>query len=492
MTAPSRPRTPRRRRSSNTRLALIGTVAIVGLLLAVYVSYGANSGLPFKEYRTFRVELPDANRLVRASQVRIAGVRVGLVTEVGAVSPSADDPEARLRAWAEVKLPADAERIPVDSTSSVRPASVLGATYLDIVPGTSSRSIEDGDTLPLRQSGERVELTDLLDVFDERTRRDVQGSITALGDGVTGRGAALGETVMLVRRILAPLEQVTANLGADATRLGPAIASYERLIGAFAAERPAMERGITAAGRTLDAMSRSRDALGATIDRLPGTAATTTTALARLRPALDGLAAMSARLRPAAVRLPSGLTALNDLLSDATKAFRAFRPANPRLEQAGDALRRLAEAPEVDGLVRKVGDTFVAAQPVVAASADAQEHCNSVATFAQNITSVFGDNGYGEGPSVIGVRLKSLGGSSPLEMLQNGEKLPGLHLNYTPNQNADECEAGNEPFSFDRQSLTNPPGLQSTVHVETTVDPEMTRQARSVGLFNPIPQGVGR
>ncbi|MGE4425130.1 MAG: MlaD family protein [Solirubrobacteraceae bacterium] len=492
MTGPVRSRPPRRRRSPDWRLAVVGTVAIIGLLVAVYVSYGANSGLPLKEYRTFRVELPDANRLVRASQVRIAGVRVGLVEEIGAVSPSAVDPSARLRAWAEVKLPADVGRIPVDSTVSVRPASVLGATYLDIVPGRSKRSIGDGDTLPLRQARERVELTDLLDVFDEGTRRSVQGSITALGDGLIGRGAALGDTVSLTRRLLAPLREVTDNLADAATRLGPAIASYERLIGAFSAERPAMERGVGSAATTFGALSRSRPALGATIDRIPGTATTATTALTRLRPALDDLADVSARLRPAALQLPAGLKQLNDLFDDATVAFRAFRPANPRLQAAGDALWTLAERPEVDGLVRKVGDTFVAAEPVVAASADAQVHCNSVAVFAQNITSVFGDNGYGEGPSVIGVRLKSLGGSSPLEMLQNGEKLPGLHLNYTPNQNAEECEAGNEPFSFDRRSLTNPPGAQSRSHVETTVDPEMTRQARAVGLFNPIPQGLTR
>ncbi|MDX8153789.1 MlaD family protein [Patulibacter brassicae] len=471
-------------------MALVGTIAIAALLVAVYVSYGANSGLPLKEYRTFRVELPDANRLVRASQVRIAGMRVGLVEKVGAVSPSADDPTGRLRAWAEVKLPADAQRIPVDSTVSVRPASVLGATYLDIVPGRSSRSLENGETLPLRQARERVELTDLLDVFDRRTRRSVQGTITALGDGLVGRGAALGETVSLTRRLLEPLRLVADNLADPATRLGPAISSYDRLVGAFSAERPALERGVTGASRTFAALSRSRPALGATIDRLPGTAATTTAALARLRPALEDLAGVSARLRPAALRLPAGLTALNDVFRDATGAFRAFRPASPRLGAAGEALRVFAERPQVDGLVRKLGDTFVAAEPVVAASADAQEYCNSIAVFAQNITSVFGDNGFGEGPAVIGVRLKSLGGSSPIEMLQNGEKLPGLHLNYTPKQNAQECEAGNEPFSFDRQSLTNPPGLQSRSHVETTVDPEMTRQARAAGLFDPIPESV--
>ncbi|MGE4426109.1 MAG: MlaD family protein, partial [Solirubrobacteraceae bacterium] len=146
----------RRRKDASRWFPLIGIVAIVGLLFVVYVSYTANDGVPGRNYREVRVAVPDANRMVVNNQVRIAGVRVGQIVGIEPIPGEDDDaPSAML----DIKLDMDAPEIPVDTTAKVRPASILGATYLDLVPGDSRRTLAGGDTLPLEQASRNVELT---------------------------------------------------------------------------------------------------------------------------------------------------------------------------------------------------------------------------------------------------------------------------------------------------------------------------------------------
>ena len=64
---------------------------------------------------------------------------------------------------------------------------------------------------------------------------------------------------------------------------------------------------------------------------------------------------------------------------------------------------------------------------------------------------------------------------------------PDLHLNYYPNMNAQECEAGNEPFNADEQAIGNPAGLQPTTTEDTDPPAIATRRARAAGLLDHIP-----
>ena len=80
---------------------LIGAVTTLIVVVAVFLSYNANNGLPFVPTYNIKVALPQASGLQKSNQVKIAGTRVGVVDSVSAH----EDPRTgRIYAVASLKL----------------------------------------------------------------------------------------------------------------------------------------------------------------------------------------------------------------------------------------------------------------------------------------------------------------------------------------------------------------------------------------------------
>ena len=60
---------------------LIGAATVLVILVAVFLSYNANKGLPFVPTYQLNAEVPSAAQLVVGNDVKIGGTRVGAVTD---------------------------------------------------------------------------------------------------------------------------------------------------------------------------------------------------------------------------------------------------------------------------------------------------------------------------------------------------------------------------------------------------------------------------
>ena len=58
---------------------LIGAATMLVVIVAVFLAYNANQGLPFVPTYELNAEVPSAANLVRGNEVRIGGSRVGVV-----------------------------------------------------------------------------------------------------------------------------------------------------------------------------------------------------------------------------------------------------------------------------------------------------------------------------------------------------------------------------------------------------------------------------
>ena len=58
---------------------LIGAATTLVVIVAVFLAYNANSGLPFVPTYELKAEVPNAANLVKGNDVRIGGTRVGVV-----------------------------------------------------------------------------------------------------------------------------------------------------------------------------------------------------------------------------------------------------------------------------------------------------------------------------------------------------------------------------------------------------------------------------
>src|SRR5690606_15735411 len=103
--------------------------------------------------------------------------------------PAADGKPAHARV--RLKIDRDVGPLPVDSEVTIRPASVLGATYVEVELGQSSETVPEGGALGLERAAGTVELTDLLDVFDEATARSFRAALRESATGLAARGRSL-------------------------------------------------------------------------------------------------------------------------------------------------------------------------------------------------------------------------------------------------------------------------------------------------------------
>ncbi len=85
---------------------LIGAITTLIVVVAVYLSYNANNGLPFVPTYNIKVELPQTSGLQASNVVRVGGSRVGIVE---ALSVHQDRGHRPVTAIAHLKLEKDLE-----------------------------------------------------------------------------------------------------------------------------------------------------------------------------------------------------------------------------------------------------------------------------------------------------------------------------------------------------------------------------------------------
>lgn len=466
----------RRRADGRGRLLAIGLAGIVVVLAIVVVAYRANSGLPFQPVYGITVEVPNALRLVRNNDVRIAGVRAGRIDRVEAVVGGRST-HARLT----LALREDVGPLRSDTRARVRPASILGTNYLDLLPGEHGHELPSGSALPLARASSTVELTDLLDVFDRASGRRLQALLGEVGPGLAGRGPGLNQALGDLPGTLRELALVSRALARPATRLGPFVVALDRAAQALAPVRGALAGAIEGAAGTLATLADHGPALAAALDALPPAEASTTRAFVRLRPALDDLARLSTALEPAVGLLPRAVPTVNRTLTAGLRPLRDLRPFAGALGASLVGLGDLARTTGVRGAVQRADDAITAADGTLRTLLPAQLQCNVIGLWATNFASTFGTLGTGQGPAVANIGVTHLGAEG--ELLQNPRPSRNANINLLPNADRQECESGNEPVDGGQQ-LGNPRGRQPASTRETRQQPAVRRLADRAGLLD--------
>jgi virulence factor Mce-like protein len=448
---------------------LVGAVTVLITIVAVFLSYNANSGLPFVPTYDLKATLPDAANLVEGNDVRIGGARAGVVSTITAVPNSNGQPTAVV----DMKLDKDLEPLPVDTTLIVRSKSALGLKYVELAPGSAKAGLKAGSTLPLRDARPRpVEIDQVLNTFDARTRRGAQRLLNGLGTGLAGRGTGLNTAIEDLRPLLRDLQPVAANLAAPQTRLD----RFFRSLGRAAAEVAPVAEEQAALFSNLDTTftalaSVARPFIQDTISQSPPTLDVGIHDFPLQRPFLRNSAALFRELRPGVRTLPSSAPVLADALEFGTKTLPKTPPFNRRLANVFDALARTAEDPLVDRGLAQLTRTARSLKPTLAFLTPAQTVCNYATLWFRNISSLLSEgdsNGTSQRFIIIATPQGPNNEGGPSAAPANGpDQANHLHANPFPNTAAPgqtrECEAGNEPFAVGRTVIGNSPGNQGTV-----------------------------
>ena len=340
---------------------LVGAVTVLVALVAVFLAYNANAGLPFVPTRELKVDVADGSNLVQGNDVREGGFRIGLVSNMKPIELSSGQVGAQLT----LKLNQANGKVPADSHVTILPRSALGLKYVDLQRGTAKKLIPDGGTLPISQTTVPVQFDDIFKTFDPKTRTAIQKDLVGFGDTLAGRGSALNDTIHSLPELLAHLRSVAGYLSQPGTGLTRFFNGLNSFMSAVAPVAQTNVRLFAEAATTFEAIARDPAALEATIRESPPTLDVSTNSLATQQPFLADLATFGRYMTPATASLRVALPQINPAIEAGTVTLRRTPILNSKLQGVMEALKSLAQAPETNVALNALTATVQTLNPML-------------------------------------------------------------------------------------------------------------------------------
>jgi ABC-type transporter Mla subunit MlaD len=338
---------------------LVGAVTILVVVVAVFLAYNANNGLPFVPTRQLNVQIKNGAQLVKGNEVREGGFRVGVVE---GITPTTL-PNGTIGADLKLKLDKKEGPLPVDSKVTIRARSALGLKYVQVVRGKAKKTFADGATMPSKQATVPVQLEDVLSTFDAKTRRNSRKNLVGFGGALAGRGDDLNLTIQSLPPLFQHLTPVAANLTNPATETRGFFRGTERTAGALAPVSKTQVKLFGDLGTTLAAISADPQALQDTISKSPPTLDVSTRSLRVQRPFLADTAAFSVDFNKAVLELHRALPDINPALEEGAPVLRRSVTLNDELQKTMVSLKDLTEDPRTNLALRALTDTVTTLNP---------------------------------------------------------------------------------------------------------------------------------
>ncbi len=443
---------------------LIGAATTLVVLVAVFLSYNANAGLPFVPTYLLKAEAPSAANLVKGNEVRIGGSRVGAVDTITTKRRTDGTSVAVIG----LKLQRDVMPLPKDSTVIIRPKSALGLKYVEITRGHSRDGYADGGTIPVSASRPtEVEFDEFINMFDDKTRPAMQKNLQGFGDALAGRGKDINVALGAFPSLLQDIVPVAQNLSSPSTglkRFFSSLGDAARIV-APAAETQAslfdnLDTTFTALGEVSrpyiqDSITNGRPALDAAIRSFP-----------IQRPFLRNTEGLFRELRP-------GVRALRTAAPDIAGAFVVGRrtllrtpPFNRRLSSLLTELRSFANDPVVPRGLRRTTEVLDTLNPTLQSLAPTQIKCNYLALWFRNVSSLLSEgdvHGTWQRFIIIATPQGPNNEGGPSSKPADGPSVDNhLHTNPYPYTAApgepNQCESGNETFAKGKTIIGHAPG----------------------------------
>src|SRR5256884_4031037 len=257
-------------------MVLLFAAVCLGALSLIALNMGLRG--PWSNEFALSAEFTRSNGLVPQAEVRVSGVHVGTVTSItdagggGALVRMALQPGIQLRQ---------------DTRAVIRPKTLLGEKFVELVrqQGSSQAYLASGALIPKAQTGQAIEIDDILNAMDAPTRKAMSESFRQLGIALDGRQQDIGAA-------LPPLDATMANLRPLA-RVGEArqqeldriLTNLNTIMQALADEQDQLGRIVTSGDTVMSAVASRDQALAGTVTNAAALFTSLDTAFRDLTPA---------------------------------------------------------------------------------------------------------------------------------------------------------------------------------------------------------------
>jgi phospholipid/cholesterol/gamma-HCH transport system substrate-binding protein len=305
-------RAPRRSPARFIAIAALLLVVVIILLLLFGGSGGASYQLMFT----------NAGQLVRGDQVQVGGVPVGSVTNIALT------PDYRAR----VTIHVDSSLVPLHEGTSaqvrVPSLSSVANRYIALSPGPNNhRALASGATLPASATKEVVDLDQLFNTLNAKTRKGLQGFIQGSAEQYAGAGRQLGESTEYFGPALSGTDHFFSELVRDQPTFTKFLVETAKAVTTIGARQQQLSDLIENADTTFQAIGSQQTQFAQGLKQLPLTLHQGNRTFAELPSAFSALKRLVDTSKPTTKPLTTLLAHLRPLLTTATPAVANFNEA---------------------------------------------------------------------------------------------------------------------------------------------------------------------
>jgi phospholipid/cholesterol/gamma-HCH transport system substrate-binding protein len=322
---------------SRVLIMVVFALSCFGLLLFLWLSFGGPIPLKPKGYRV-QVGFPEATQLGLEADVRVAGVSVGKMRKKEL------DPNSN-RTLATLEIERKFAPLKADTKAMLRQKSLLGETYVELTPGSSKKTVPEGGRLPNGSVQDTVELDEIFQALDPKTRAQFRIWQQDLAKGIQGRGRDFNDALGTLPGFAhdgADIFEVLDSQEGAVTRL---VKNTGVTFGALTEDEQQLSNLITSASRVFDATASQQDNLAETIRIMPTFLDEAKATVNRLRTFSRNTQPLIEDLQPVARDLQPTLRDVRLLAPDLRRFFRDLDPlitaSRTGLPAASEVLRGL-------------------------------------------------------------------------------------------------------------------------------------------------------
>jgi len=321
----------------------IAIVIALGILIGVLVSIAA--GGDDDEGYLVRAVFDNGSFVIPGEDVKIAGVKVGVIHDVGLTEDNKAAVVLRIDDPAFIPFRSDAQ-------CQIRLQSLIGEQYIECLPTrprkegqppkpelkeVASGNGEGQHLLPAENNVTPVGEDLLRDINRMPQREGLRLIINELGAGLAGNGDELREAVRRANPALKELDGFVKVLADQDRLLGRLIDESDTVLAAWVKKRKETAGFIDQAGATAAASAERGDDIERNFQRLPAF-------LRELKPTADSFSGLADQMTPALNSLDSQSKAINTMVANMGPFFSAATPALTSLSDFGDRARTLFPA----------------------------------------------------------------------------------------------------------------------------------------------------
>ncbi|MDN5852070.1 MAG: MCE family protein [Actinomycetia bacterium] len=262
------------RQSAGSLVKLLVFIVVTTLATAVLAITIGN--ISFADRTTYKAEFLDTTGLIKGDDVRIAGVRVGTVENV----ELSDDTQTSIVTIGVNKN----TTLPESTQATIKYRNVIGQRYIALDQGKGSEvALETGDTIPLKQTTEALDLSVLFNgfkpLFKGLSPKDTNKLANELVQVLQGQSGS-------IETLLSRTASVSKTFANRDKLIGSVINNFNDLLDTLNSRDKELDSTIVTLQRFMTGLNNDRGSITNALDSIDDLTRQTASLVTDVRPAL--------------------------------------------------------------------------------------------------------------------------------------------------------------------------------------------------------------